>query len=363
MHIRKRGNTWSYIIHYGTDPKTGKPNKKEKGGFKSPSEAEKAGNRMLVEIERGEHMNSRETLKGFMESLMKMPAQIKSKITTRTYEMQMGYMNNHILPELGHMKMIKIAPKNIVDFYNAKVEEGLSPGTIHNIANLLHKVFRFAAEWGIVNKNPVQAVGKPTYKSKQHTIWTTDEVQTFMEGTANSRFHIFYVLALTTGIRAGENAALQWRHIDFNNGTVSIQQTVEVTKNNIAIKDTPKNSSSRRLITLPQFVVKLLREYKLKQSPNRLDLITPGIKNELLYPSVLTASFKLECQQLKMPKIRVHDMRHTHATILLQMGVNPKVVQERLGHASITTTMNTYSHVIPSMQKETADKLDEVFSF
>lgn len=359
-HIRKRGDTYSYIVHYGTNPRTGKPNKKEKGGFKSPKEAEKAATRFLVEIEQGGHFDGKDTVKGFLASFM--TAQVKHEVSSATYEMQTGYMNNHIIPILGNYKLTKLTPIDIKNFYSTKIEEGLSSGTIHNISNLLNKALRTATEWGLINKNVMQAVRRPSYSPKKIDVWTQEQAQIFMSGTVHSRFHVIYVIALSTGMRLGEITSLQWKHIDLANSTISVQQTIEVTKELIAIKESPKTSASRRLITIPEYVTKMLRVHKLQQLPNNLDLVTPGIRKDLLYPSVLAKVFKADRDELKLPKIKFHGMRHTHATILLLMGVNPKVVQERLGHANISTTLNTYSHVLPSMQKETAAKLNDAFT-
>lgn len=358
-HIRQRGNTYSYIVHLGTDPVTGKPKKKEKGGFKSPKDAEKAANKILNEFEQGNFADSNEKLKEFIEKFL--DSQIRHEVSEATFEMQKGYAVNHIYPIIGNLKLNKITPMHIQGLYSDKLKQGLSAGTIHNIGNFLSKVFRTALEWGYVNKNVMQVVRKPSYSPTRMSVWTKEQSQLFMSDTVDSRFHVVYVLALTTGMRKGEILALQWKHFDSANATLSVQQTIEVTKGNIKLKE-PKTKTSRRLITLPQFVVVLLRKHKIQQKPNTLDLITPGIKHILLYPSVLEKVYFADVERLKLPHIRFHDLRHTHATILLSMGENPKVVQERLGHANIATTLNTYSHVLPSMQKNTADKLNDVFT-
>lgn len=358
MYIRKRGKKYSFTIDVGADPVTNKRRQKTVSGFPSPKEAEKAAAEMITELSRGNLIESKVTLKEFMSDFM--DNQVKHAVAENTYFMQKGYADNHIYPVLGNVALKKITPMHIQKFYSQKIDEGLSAGMIQNLGVLLGKVFRAAQEWGMINKNVVQQVRKPTYRPKQMKVWTQEEVNKFLKETQDSRFHVVYLLALTTGMRKGEILGLQWKHIDFQNATISVQQTIVYANKKLYLKE-PKTAKSRRLITIPEFVVSYLRRYKIMMPPNELDTVAQGLRQPLAYPATLEKVYYQDLDRVDVPRIRFHDMRHTHATILLKLGLNPKVVQERLGHTNIATTLNTYSHVLPSMQKDTAEKLNEAF--
>lgn len=356
-YIRKRGDKWSYTVDIGRDPLTGKRKQKTVSGFKTRKEAEKAAAQIVTDIERGDYIDNKVTVRQFLLDFLE--SNVRHAVAENTYTMQKAYCMNHILPFFGDLEMAKVTPMHISKFYNQKTEEGLSPGHIGNLGIFLNKAFRTAFEWGMLNKNVVTAVKKPSNKSKDIQVWDEVEMNRFLKETQDSRFHVVYLLALTTGMRKGEILGLQWKHIDFQNATISVQQTIVYANKKLYLKE-PKSARSRRLITIPDNVVQYLKRYKLRQPPNELDMIVAGLTHPLVYPSILEKVFYADLERVDVPKIRFHDMRHTHATILLKLGENPKIVQERLGHTNIATTLNTYSHVLPSMQKSTADKLNAV---
>lgn len=358
MYIRKRGNKWSFTIDIGRDPITNARKQKTVSGFDSEKEAEKAAAAMITDIERGDFVNNRVKLKDFTDELLE--DQVKHAVAANTYQMQKAYANNHIYPFFGDILITKVTPAHIQKFYSQKMQEGLSAGVIQNLGTFLGKVFKVAHQWGMVTKNVVQSVRKPTYRATKMKVWSKEQMNLFLKETQGSRFHVVYLLALTTGMRKGEILGLKWENVDLNAGIISVQYTVVYANHQLYLKE-PKTAKSKRPITIPEFVVTYLKRYKMKQLPNELDLLVPGINHPICYPSILNKDYQMQLERIDVPKIRMHDMRHTHATVLLQMGENPKVVQERLGHTNIATTMNTYSHVLPSMQKSLADKLGSVF--
>ncbi|AXF39523.1 tyrosine-type recombinase/integrase [Paenibacillus larvae] len=361
-YFRKRGEKWSFTLDIGKDVKTGKRKQKTVSGFKTKKEAEKACALLIAEIEKGNlaAVTNKITVEEFMLNFL--DSTVKQSVATNTYTAQVAFPKNHILPHIGHIELNKLTPMDIQKLYVSLTKKGFSNGHIQNIGNLVTKTIRTATEWGYMSKDVAGLVKKPSYKKTKMTVWTLEESQRFLEATKNCRYHVIYLLALTTGMRKGEILGLQWDHVDFKNKNICVQQTIVYAGNKLYLKR-PKTAAAYRTISLPDFVVNYLRQYKLKQSQNSSNLVVTGSKHDLLYPSVLDKHLKHDFTLCDVPKIRFHDFRHTHATILLQMGENPKVVQERLGHANINVTLGTYSHVLPNMQKAVAEKLNSAFNF
>lgn len=359
-YFRKRGGKWSFTLDIGRDPVTNKRKQKTASGFKTKKEAERACAEMITEIERGNISVSttNDTLGLFIKDFLENT--IKHEVSKNTFMSQRGYVHNHIIPKIGDIRLQKLTPKDVQRFYNTLMEEGVSPGTIHNIGNLLGKTLRIAAEWGFITKNVATVVKKPTYKQPKMKAWTQEEVDLFLEKTRDSRFHAAYVIALTTGMRFGEICALSWDDIDTKNNVIHVNKTVVYADKTIYIQESTKTGLARN-ITIPKFVVSYLKKRKLEQLPNPLNLVVPGVKNNIVYNSAFNKTFLDDINGAGVPRIRVHDMRHTHASHLLQNGENIKVVSERLGHATVTTTLNTYAHVMPNMQKTLADNLEKSF--
>lgn len=354
-YIRKRGSTWYYTVN-AKDPVTNERAPIIKGGFASEGEARKAAQKIEDEIEtqkRKRCPNLNDFAKMYFES------QVKSQVTDATYINQWHYMGM-ALERLGKKKMDQISYLDIERFYQDLLQKDVGRGTIKNIALVLNKTFRAAHKWEYIRTNVMQHVKTPTYKPTKMKVWTTKQAKLFLEGTKGTAFHIAYVIALSTGMRIGEILGLQWQDIDFENMTITITRSLKYDLvNRLHLKET-KNTSSERTIDIPETIINELREHRKTQLPG-LEMVVNWM-DKYPYPSDVSREFKCQTKALKLPQIRFHDMRHTHATMLLKMGVHIKIVSERLGHANITTTLNTYSHVLPSMQKEAAAKLNDLLS-
>lgn len=365
-YFRKRGKYWSYTVDAGRHPVTGKRVQKVEGHFATKRDAEKACAAFVTEFERGNVAvtASKDTLGAFMKEYLE--TTLRNEIERTTYEGKVAIMHNHIMPKIGNLKLQKITPMDLQKFINALQEEGFNPGTIRNIMRLVNQTLRTATEWGFVTKNVSVYAKKPTYKAKKHTVWSKAEWDTFIEHCQESRFFPFYLIALNSGLRPGEILSLSWDHVNFKQKYIRVERTVIYTKQGgIEIKDSPKNDSSRRNVTIPEFVVNYLKKYKLEQAPNNLDLVVPGIKSDIVYNSTLNQSMKEDIKKAGVPLITAHELRHTHATYLLSpkpfgLGASIKAVSERLGHANTTVTMNTYAHVLENMQDAIADALEEI---
>ncbi|WP_010271424.1 site-specific integrase [Paenibacillus senegalensis] len=361
------GATWEFRINV-IDPATGKRHQPGGSGYKTKPEAEKAAAEMLTQYNKGDLSASAkiENVESFMKKYL--DNVLKNEIELQTYEGKIAIMENHILPHLGKIGLQKLTPMQVQNFINSLMAKNLSAGTIINIMRLLNQTLNKAVEWGYVVKNVASLVSKPTYKVKKFSVWTKDQFEYFLKKSNSSRVYPFYLIALTSGMRPGEITALSWDHINFRKSTIRVERTTVWTKEKgIFIKETPKNDASRRTIAIPQTTVNFLRELKVSQEPNELNLIIHGRKGPIMYNSVLNQIMKEDVSNTGLPMITPHDLRHTHATYLLSpppfgLAQGLKAVSERLGHAKTSTTLNTYTHVLPNMQESLAEQLDQALN-
>jgi integrase len=254
--------------------------------------------------------------------------------------------------------------------YSNKIRTGLAPSYIRNMHAVVSKSLRKAAEWGLIKENIASLITPPRIEKKQVQTWTLEQANHFLQAikkrkTGNSKLYIAYVLAIYFGMRKGEILALRWKDCDLSNGFVRIQQTLIKANGKLSFQE-PKTKGSIRTIKVPDFALQALKAHKVKQNEVKLPLVLPtktmtvvaNWTGTMILPTDINHDFKLACEFADVPQIRFHDLRHTHATLLLQLGENPKVVSERLGHADISITLNTYSHVLPNMQESLAKNFD-----
>ncbi len=362
---RKRctcGAKWYYRYSI-TDPVTGKRKQKEVGGFRTRKEAEEAAKKILAEIQNGTYVEpSKITVEEYLYDFVENT--LKNEVAPNTYEQRKAYIKNHIAPRIGKIKLFDLSPVQIQKFYN-ELREKYGAGHVQNIGNLLNKALNQAVRWNIISRNPAALVKKPSTSRKNTKIkvWTVDEQKKFLEHVKSESmfYYVLFLLALTSGMRKGELLGLQWSDVDIKQGIISVKRTAVWANKNLYLKDIPKTESSIRTIQLPDQTVKALKKWQLACPANSLNLVFPSPKtNGILYPNSLDKAFQKAVRGAGVPYISFHGLRHTFATTLLANNVNPKIVQEMLGHATIKTTMDTYSHVLPNMQKEAAKQLSAV---
>lgn len=368
-HYFKRGKTWTYVVDIGKDH-TGKRKQKFKGGFKTKKEAEKACAELITQIENEQYIEpSKIRLKDFILEFME--EHEKQTIRPTTYRTQINIIRKHIIPNLGHYELQKLTPMIIQKFYNQKAKEGYSGSYIKLMHAILCKTLRTAHEWEVVNKNVTTLVRSPRIERKEVQTWTIDEAKRFLSVVQNRRLYIAYVLAIFTGMRKGEILGLQWKDIDLETKRISVRRTLIKDDNGKLTFDDTKTFGSKRLISLSDFVVSSLKKRKAQLNEMKLrlgkgfqdfDLVVCNNVGTPLDLGDLNRDLNYVIEKYDFPKIKFHALRHTHATLLLLLGENPKVVAERLGHSSISITMDTYSHVTPTMQQQAADKLDQAIN-
>jgi len=356
------GAKWYYRYDI-IDPATGKRKQKEVGGFRTKQEAEEAAKRIQYELQTRTYVEpTKTTVESFL--LEYVDTVLKNEVAPNTYEQRRAYVVNHIAPRIGKITLTALSPMHVQKLYSELLEL-YSPGHVQNIGNLLTKALNQAVYWGLITRNPATQVKKP-YKSRKNPsmkVWTVEEQKKFLEHVKSEStfYYILFLLALTSGMRKGELIGLQWNDVDTRKGVVSVKRTAVWAQRNLYLKDMPKTESSIRTIQLPEQTVKALKRWQLACPANSLNLVFPSPKTGgILYPNSLDKAFQKAVRDAGVPHISFHGLRHTFATTLLANNVNPKIVQEMLGHSTIKTTIDTYSHVLPNMQKEAAKQLSAV---
>jgi integrase len=296
---------------------------------------------------------------------------IKSTIRPKTHEQYTQIVQQHILPNLGNIKLKDLRPDNIQSLYNKKLKDGASERTVILIHSVLHRSLNLAVKWELLGRNPADAVTRPRIRRKEMKTLDDTQVRSLIMASKGTKFETLFWLAVNTGLREGELIGLKWSDLDWKTQKLQIQRQVQRTKDQGLMFCEPKSASGRRVIFLGKTTIEMLRKhFELQQIERQFagakwkenDLVFPTSVGTPMEPSNLLKHLKDYLKKANLPDIRFHDLRHTAASLMLLKGIHPKVVQERLGHSDIGITLNLYSHVLPGMQEDASEKLDELMS-
>jgi integrase len=282
-----------------------------------------------------------------------------------TYVSYKGIIHNHIAPRIGGVMLSKLTPIHVQSMYS-DMERGGASARIRQLTHaVLRRSLKQAIRWGLLHRNVCDAVEPPRVQRKEVTFLTVEQSKKLLTASESERLHAVFVLAITTGMRMGEIFALQWRNVDLKRKSISVCHTMMELKGKLTLTE-PKTVKSRRRVDLPQMAVEALLDHKARMLTEGFGEVPWVFCNTLGGPLRRTHFshdvFLPLLKRTKLPRIRFHDLRHTSASLLLAAGVHPKVVQERLGHSQIAITMDTYSHVMPTLGAEAAGKMDAVLA-
>lgn len=296
---------------------------------------------------------------------------IKHTVSPRTLDGYAGYLNRYAQPVLNALDITLIRPHHIQQIYNNLNNQGFSPRTIRQLHATLSNLFRWAEKTGLIKRSPVQNLTLPRNKQGEITILTPEELQAFLNACRTMKYGLIFELALETGMRPEEYLALRWS--DYTNGEIFVRQIVQANRAGGGFYFAePKTSRSRRRIPLSEELQNQLARHKTNQNVQRLKtgpawqdhnlIFSTNIGTPILLSNLTKRYFRpiLEKAGLvkdKSQRITLYSLRHTCASLLLLQGVNPKVVAERLGHANIQLTLNTYSHILPGLQAEATERI------
>lgn len=304
-------------------------------------------------------------VKGYLERWLE--DSVKDSVKQSTYESYEYVVRRHLLvPALGSKRLRNLSPAQVQNLYRQKLDSGLSRRTVQLIHTTLHKALKQAMKWGLVPRNVAEAVDAPRPQKKEIRPLAPEQAKRFLEAARGDRLEALYVLAITTGLREGELLGLRWQDVDLERRAVRVRQQLTRTRSGLSFT-TPKNGKGRN-VAIMDLTAATLKAHRKRQADERSKMGDLWQDAHLVFTSVTgtpldignltNRSFRPLLKRAGLPRIRFHDLRHTFATLFLSNGTHPKIVQEMLGHANISMTMDAYSHVLPNMQGEAVDKVE-----
>jgi integrase len=371
-HIRERGKGHWYAVLDLRDA-TGKRRRKWHSlDAKGKLEAQIECSNLISSIDHGMYLEpDKTTVAEFLERWLE---NTKANVAPRTHERYAEIARKNIVPLLGNVVLSKLKPAQISEAYARALWKGttsngaLSPQSVGHIHRTLKQALKQAVRWELLNRNPAEAVDAPKVERKQMHALDVPQTAALLDVMRGHRVFIPVLLAAMCGLRRGEIAALRWRNVDLEKSILAIVQSAEQTHSGVRYKE-PKTGRGRT-VNLSATVVAELRAWKVKQAQELLRLGVRAAAGTLLcttaagdgiQPNSLTHMFLKAIAGAKLPRLRFHDLRHSHATHMLASGVHVKVASERLGHSKVGITLDLYSHVLPGMQEDAVAKVDAEF--
>jgi integrase len=399
-HVKKRG-TWQFVVDLGAQPLQRCPACRKRywgdhsrlrscpkchgsledrierrqefhTGYATKKEAEQELAKVLAAIATGVHI---EPCKMLLADFLRdewLPA-IRPTIRPTTFSSYGTHVERHIIPKLGSYQLQQITGVQINLLYARLLcepdEHGhlLSPSTVRRVHATLHRAFRDAVRWSKIPRNPVDAADPPRAVGfdREMKVWSATELRAFLAKERDGDFYPLWLTLGTTGMRRGEALGLTWDDLDLETGRLSIKKT-RIMNGYGTLLSTPKTKKGRRLLALDPATTAALKQLRAKQkrqclsrgvSWNDTQPVFADEEGQPFHPERVSKLFAKGAKKAGLPIIRLHDLRHTYATLALVSGIHPKVVSERLGHANIGITLDCYSHCLPTLSEEAAAKV------
>ena len=361
--VIKRGAKWAVVVDAGRDV-DGKRLRKWHSGFDTKREAEAARIEILSRMQQGTYAPATKVTLGEWLTTWPDGRTGLAETTLAAYETDAKRVHTGI----GQLRLRDLTTTRLSDFYRDLIQQGLAPKTVQNTHGVIHKALADAVGQGLLSRNVASRAELPRAQRPETETWTADELRRFLVQAESHRLYAAWMLACSTGMRRSEVLGVRWTNVDLDAGTLAVVDTVvmPVGRPILRLGET-KSRRSRRLIALDARTVAVLRGHKKRQNKERLrageawndlDLVFCDELGVVVNPATFTRTTKRLAIEAAVPPLTPHSAaRHTWATLALSSGVHPKVVQERLGHSSISITLDRYSHVVEGMDREAAEKV------
>jgi integrase len=369
-HEGARGSTWRFVVDLPPDPATGRRRQQRGSGFSTKRDAEAALNEVLAGVH-GVPLGraaGRQTVQEFFDEWL--AANKPPALSPTTWKGYADLARNRVIPRIGAVRLEALTPKILRDFYTDLRENGvgrtngrLAPQSVRNTYTFVNRVLEDAVRLRVLKENPNRLAPRPKVPKKEADVWSPPEAAEFIAGTTNDPLWPAWLLLLTTGMRRGEIVGLRWRDLDLDGGRAIVRKNTVAAGYDVHTKD-PKTTSGRRTVALDAVTVEALRQHRQRMEQTMTALggtVEPTTKvflsevGEELHPQSFTYRFEKAAERAGLRPISIKDARHTSATIALAAKTHPKIVSERLGHADIRITLDTYSHAMEDLQREAAE--------
>ena len=362
--IIKRGNRYSIVLQLGRDPKTDKRTRMWESGFHTKRDAEKRIGELLHQMNSGLNVNpSRNTVGEFLVDWL--DNYVSTRVRARTLE---GYRQRakHIIGEIGNIPLADLRPNHIAKYYTDK-SGPLSPGTLIKHHNLIRDCLSHAVKWDLIMRNVAEAVEPPRVRKKEMSAFSVPEIHRFLSTCPQGPWHTMFHTLIWTGLRRSELLGLRWSDLDLDVASLQVRQSLVRLQDGTYVFEEPKTFKGLRTLDLAPSTCLSLRIHRENQQHDAGLLGIPFVETNLVFghpdgsprtPSTVTQQFRRIAKRAGFSDVRLHDLRHTHASLMLQQGTDMKTISTRLGHASIAFTMDTYAHLLPGMQKSAMEKFE-----
>jgi len=362
-HIKQRSpGSWTIVLSLGNNPATGKRRRKWETFRGTKRDAEREKTRLLAEYDRGVppatgKMTVREYLDGWIRDV------VTQRNRPRTVLSYASIVRNHLAPALGNILLQQLQPSDVDRMIAAVRGKGLTANTALHVFTVLRKALRDAERRGLVNRNVCRLVDPPKIEPYRVDVPGMDAIASILSEADDTEHGPVLRFMAFTGVRRGEAVALRWKNVDLDRGVVAIVESAQRIPGQGVLSQPTKSSAGRRGIALDPSTVSMLRQHRARQAEGILrlggvyedcDLVFPAPTGPLLNPDRLSRAFRIVADRAGAHGVRLHDLRHAHATGMLTVGSNLKVVQERLGHSNAAFTLQEYGHVGSGLQAEAA---------
>ena len=369
--IIQRNGSLRLKVSLGKNQLTGKYESYYETFHGNRTEAQKRLRQILTDLDRGLFTKpGKTTLADYLNTWLQ--DYCKPSLSPRTVQLYSYVCRVHLIPSIGKITLTELRPQHLQTLYSDKLSAGLSPRTVQICHVVLHKALKNAVRINLLSRNVAEAVDKPKTQRTEMRPMTEDDLTRFLDTARQGHYYALFYTYLFTGMRRSELLAVRWCDADLATMQISVSRTMQYlsgVKNHVTFKE-PKSKHSRRLIALSPSTVLIMREHRAAQDNARRSLdLPPTADTDLVFsrwdgspllPDSVTHAWVKLVRKCGLRGIRLHDARHTHATIMLKQGIHPKIVQERLGHSTISTTLDTYSHVAPGLQQAAAMAFDDI---